>query len=153
MFNLLYDQSNITIQKSKNHSDGKPCFDGNYFIVVANLPTGQVSNHYEMKYWNLFKIPEVDIPMEYDGYTPEEASERLEDFIKNYTTFCKPLNICSENVVNSRELQNRLDASISAMQGILESGKLGEILEISPETVAKLSIRMADALIEEINKK
>ena len=46
----------------------------------------------------------------------------------------------------------RAQAAISAMQGVLESGKLGEILELSPEVVAKQSIRLADALVNELKK-
>ena len=49
----------------------------------------------------------------------------------------------------------RINAAISAMQGILDSGTLGTVLEVSPKIVAKLSVRMADALLEELisNKK
>ncbi len=46
----------------------------------------------------------------------------------------------------------RINAAISAMQGVLESGKLGQILEVTPEIVAKQSVRMADALSEELKK-
>jgi len=46
----------------------------------------------------------------------------------------------------------RWQLASSAMQGILESGKLGEIAELSPQFVAKQSLRMADALIEELKK-
>ena len=35
--------------KSKLHSDGELCFGGDWFIVQMFLPTGQISNHYEMK--------------------------------------------------------------------------------------------------------
>ena len=48
--------------------------------------------------------------------------------------------------------QVRIDAAISAMQGILESGKLGELLEAAPEVVATQSVRMADALIEKLRE-
>ena len=47
--------------------------------------------------------------------------------------------------------QVRVDAAISAMQGVLESGKLGMVLEAAPEVVAKQAVRLADALIEELN--
>lgn len=78
-------KSHFPIVKSKNHSDGTPCFDGEYFIVVAILPTGQVSNHYKLKYWDLFDISEVNLPPEYDGHTPEIAAQRMEDFLdSNY---------------------------------------------------------------------
>lgn len=46
----------------------------------------------------------------------------------------------------------RINAAISAMQGVLESGKLGMVLEAAPEVVAKQAVRLADALIEELNK-
>ena len=49
--------------------------------------------------------------------------------------------------------QVRIDAAISAMQGVLESGKLGMVLEVSPDTVAKQAVRMADALIEKLKGK
>lgn len=71
-----------SVVKSLRHSDGELCFGGGWFIVMANLPTGQISNHYEMKYWDLFKIPEVEKAPEWDGHTPEQASERLEAWLK-----------------------------------------------------------------------
>lgn len=66
------------IQKSKRHSDGELCFDGEYFIVQATLPSGQISNHYEMKYWDLFHCKEVEIPEKWDGHTPEDVIKRFE---------------------------------------------------------------------------
>ena len=46
--------------------------------------------------------------------------------------------------------QVRIDAAISAMQGVLESGKLGMVLEATPEVVAKQAVKLADALIKEL---
>lgn len=46
--------------------------------------------------------------------------------------------------------QVRVDAAISAMQGVLESGKLGIVLEAAPEVVAKQAVKLADALIKEL---
>lgn len=48
--------------------------------------------------------------------------------------------------------QVRIEAAISAMQGVLESGKLGEILEAAPDVVARQSVKLADALVEELKK-
>lgn len=48
--------------------------------------------------------------------------------------------------------QTRIDAAISAMQGVLESGKLGMVLEAAPEVVARQAVRLADALIEELKE-
>lgn len=46
----------------------------------------------------------------------------------------------------------RWQLASSAMQGVLESGKLGMILEVDPSLVAKQALRLADALIEELKK-
>lgn len=65
------------IHKSKRHSDGQECFGGGWFIVVAELPTGQISNHYEMKDWDLFDIPEKERANTFDGHTPNDVLTRL----------------------------------------------------------------------------
>lgn len=81
-FNELAKSGNIELCKSKRHSDGEKCFDSDdWFIVIANLPTGQISNHYETKYWNLFNIPERETAFEYDGHTPSEAADRIEKYL------------------------------------------------------------------------
>jgi hypothetical protein len=69
--------SGYPVVKSWRHSDGERCFGGGWFIVVASLPTGQVSNHYSEEHWSLFDVPEVARPPEYDGHTPADAAERL----------------------------------------------------------------------------
>ncbi|MEO7046581.1 MAG: hypothetical protein ABI091_14820 [Ferruginibacter sp.] len=66
------------VHKSKKHSDGELCFGGGWFIVVAVLPSGQISNHYEEKDWDLFKIPEEEKALfEFDGHTSEDVLLRL----------------------------------------------------------------------------
>ncbi len=51
---------------------------GGWFIVVAVLPTGQISNHYELKDWDLFKIPAKDRALfEFDGHTSADVVVRL----------------------------------------------------------------------------
>lgn len=45
-----------------------------------------------------------------------------------------------------------INASISAVQGVMESGKLGEILEVQPHIIAVQSVRVANALVEELKK-
>lgn len=70
------------VHKSKRHNDGEECFGGGWFIVMAELPTGQISNHYEMKYWDLFNIPEKAVANKWDGHTPNEAAERLEKYLQ-----------------------------------------------------------------------
>lgn len=66
------------VHKSWKHYDGEDCFGGGWFIVVAILPTGQISNHYKAKDWDLFRIPEVEkAKYEFDGHTPQDVLERL----------------------------------------------------------------------------
>lgn len=68
--------------KSWNHNDGSPCFGGGWFIVVAKLPTGQISNHYEEKYWHLFKIPALErARYEFDGHTSQDVLTRLKEIL------------------------------------------------------------------------
>lgn len=65
--------------KSKRHHDGEECFGGGWFIVVAELPSGQISNHYPLKDWNLFQIDEVERAPEWDGHTPADVAVRLRE--------------------------------------------------------------------------
>lgn len=82
MFNELAKQGLYDVHKSKKHSDGTiPFGDENWFIVQAELPTGQISNHYEMKEWDLFNIPEKEKANPYDGHTPQDVAKRLRDFL------------------------------------------------------------------------
>lgn len=66
----------IPVVKSWTHSDGEPCFGGGWFVVVATLPSGQISNHYRAEHWGIFNVPEA-APPEYDGHTPADAAARL----------------------------------------------------------------------------
>ena len=92
-FNMLPKE---WVHKSKKHHDGEKCFGGGWFIVMANLPTGQISNHYELKDWDLFQIPEKEVADEWDGHTPQEASKRLYKYLlekqgerKSDDSYCK----------------------------------------------------------------
>lgn len=70
------------VYKSKRHYNGEECFGGDWFIVVAILPTGQISNHYKMKDWDLFDIPEYEkSKYEFDGHTSQDVLKRLEGII------------------------------------------------------------------------
>lgn len=72
--------------KSKKHHDGKPCFDGQWFVVSAHIPgVGLVTNHYRLKDWDLFKIPEEDEERwAYDGTTSADVLKRMEFINKNF---------------------------------------------------------------------
>lgn len=73
VWNPKYD-----VHKSWRHSDGELCFGGDWFIVVAVLPTGQISNHYHKDDFDLFKIPETEkAKYPWDGHTSEDVLNRL----------------------------------------------------------------------------
>ena len=82
-FNELAKQGLYDVHKSKRHSNGEiPFGDPNWFIVVAELPTGQISNHYEMKDWFLFQVPEKELSNEWDGHSPADVAERLKQHLE-----------------------------------------------------------------------
>lgn len=101
---------------SRRHSDGEKCFGSDdWFIVMAMLPTGQVSNHYESKYWDLFDVPERETSFEYDGHTPNEAADRLEQYLnqkKSGLTFEEAFKFLKDgNMIKRRGWKNEhLDA-------------------------------------------
>ena len=63
--------------KSHRHHDGELCFGGGWFIVMMETPFGQISNHYECKYWDEFHCEEKYVADEWDGHTDEDVLERL----------------------------------------------------------------------------
>ncbi len=83
LFNEWAAGGKCSVHKSWRHHDNELCFGGGWFIVVAVLPQGQISNHYEAKDWDLFAVPEVERALfEFDGHTGADVVERL----KTYTT-------------------------------------------------------------------
>ena len=80
-FNELAKQNLYNVHKSKKHSNGEDCFGGGWFIVMAELPTGQVSNHYELKDWDLFQVPEKEKANKWDEHTPKDVAERIRKFL------------------------------------------------------------------------
>lgn len=65
-------------RKSKRHHDGELCFGGDWFIVCANLPSGQISFHYHMEYWDDFRILATEKALfPFDGHTTDDVINRL----------------------------------------------------------------------------
>lgn len=78
LFNEWSKQQKYDVHKSKQHYEGDECFGGGWFIVVAILPTGQISNHYKLEYWNAFQCEVVEkAKYPFDGHTPKDVLERL----------------------------------------------------------------------------
>ena len=70
------------VEKSVRHYDGNRCFGGGWFIVNINLPTGLISNHYELKYWEMFQCKSVQSAnFRYDGHSPKDVEERISLFV------------------------------------------------------------------------
>lgn len=85
LFNFLVSKCKVC--KSMYHDDGEKPFGGGYFVVYAELPTGQISNHYELKYWDLFNIPVVNKAPKWDGHTTFDVMDRLLRFVQNQSYF------------------------------------------------------------------
>lgn len=85
LFNCLVNKCKVC--KSMYHDDGEKPFGGGYFVVYAELPMGQISNHYELKYWDLFNIPVVNKAPKWDGHTTFDVVDRLLRFVQNQSIF------------------------------------------------------------------
>ena len=80
LFNEWALQKKYEVHKSWLHHDGELCLGGGWFIVVAILPTGQISNHYPSEQWDLFKIPETETALfPFDGHTSQDVLNRLKN--------------------------------------------------------------------------
>lgn len=83
LFNEWASQNKYHVEKSLRHDDGELCFGGGWFIVTADLPGGQISNHYKIEDWDLFQVPEVEKQFKaWDGHSPMDVLDRLVDLCK-----------------------------------------------------------------------
>jgi len=99
------------VHKSWKHSDGEWCFGEpkKYFIVVAELPTGQISNHYKAEYWDMFDIPEKDLANKFDGHTAEDVMKMMESFLilTNKCLFEKLLRVKVLKEFRKNKIENK----------------------------------------------
>lgn len=78
LFNEWFKAGKNDVHWSRKHSDGELCFGGGWFVVVAQTPYGQITNHYELKDLQWFvAIEEREKAAKWDGHTPTEAFDRL----------------------------------------------------------------------------
>lgn len=77
-------QQQYSVHKSWRHYNGENCFDNpDWFIVVAILPTGQISNHYHRMYWDLFHCPETPTALyPYDDHQASDVFARIVDYLR-----------------------------------------------------------------------
>lgn len=59
-----------------HHNPDDEMFEG-MFIVGINTPYGQVTYHYDLPYWDMFKVKELDRAPEWDGSTPDDCIKRI----------------------------------------------------------------------------
>lgn len=63
-----------------HHPDDSPMFEGGYFIVGINLPSGVITYHYKLTHWDDFAaVPELEHAPKWDGAPPSATVERLLD--------------------------------------------------------------------------
>lgn len=79
LFNEWFAQGKYDVHKSKKHSDGELCFGGGWFVVYAITPYGQISNHYELTDWDLFRCDEREVAAEWDGHTAQDIVSTLQE--------------------------------------------------------------------------
>lgn len=83
LFNVWAKQGLFQVHKSWRHHDGELCFGGGWFIVVAMLPAGQITNHYKAEHWDLFDIPSRQKALfPFDGHNSADVRERLMKFLR-----------------------------------------------------------------------
>ena len=85
LFNEWALAGKYEVHKSKLHHDGEhPFGKPGMFIVAAMLPDGQISNHYETCFWDLFIVPEHPKSIfKHDGHNSEDVLYRLQQLIKS----------------------------------------------------------------------
>lgn len=87
-FNDLYEQRLVLFAalcntfstlawKSRKHSDGEACFDGEWFIVGIDTPQGAYTYHYKNEFWDLFNCEELEVAKEWDGHTDKDVGRLL----------------------------------------------------------------------------
>src|SRR5690625_3679051 len=71
--------------KSWKHDDGT-MFD-DYFIVGIKTPEGHYTYHYHKKYWDLFKVEELDNAPIWDGHNPEDITRLFSLLLNDYNPY------------------------------------------------------------------
>ncbi len=86
--------------KSRNHSDGEPCFDGEYFIVGIDTPLGPYTYHYENCHWDMFDCKELEMAPVWDGHTDKDVN-RLTSLLepKRPEIACEAKTVCESSAL------------------------------------------------------
>jgi len=61
-----------------HHPEDGPMFEGGYFIVGIDFPTGTITYHYKLSHWDDFAaVPEREHAPKWDGAAPADTVTRL----------------------------------------------------------------------------
>ena len=154
LFNEWAAGGKCSVHKSWRHHDGELCFGGGWFIVVAVLPNGQISNHYEAKDWNLFGVPETERALfEFDGHTSIDVVARL----KAYTTppqrtEQEPAAWCTRKEIDDMAKGFSQDVPARAMR-IPQSYPEGSIVKLYTHPPPRTWVGLTDEEFESIAKR
>lgn len=70
-----------------HHPDDDPMFEGEYFVVGINLPTGPITYHYKLSHWDDFAaVPELEHAPKWDGAPPSATVSRLLELARKLAT-------------------------------------------------------------------
>lgn len=65
-------------RSKEHHPEDSPMFEGGYFIVGVNLPTGPITYHYKLSHWDDFAgVIELEHAPRWDGAMPPATVDRL----------------------------------------------------------------------------
>lgn len=69
-----------------HHNPEDEMFEG-MFIVGIDTPYGQVTYHYDLEYWDMFLVKELERAPEWDGSTPQDCINRIEKWATEWWMF------------------------------------------------------------------
>jgi len=138
--------------------------EGPAFTIYSSDPLSIIVNHYELD-----SLDQVEIMMELEAELCINIDSDKVNPSTSYDAFIQYLHDLQSNpnsVLIGRESFNKLElvtkpidwdqvlinATISASQGLQESGKLGEVLELSPDIIAERSIAIGQALVKKLKE-
>ena len=76
LFSIILNQNKEISWKSRQHHDGT-MFDEDSFICGIETPEGQYTYHYNLEFWDYFKVKELEFAPEYDGHKPSDITRLL----------------------------------------------------------------------------
>ena len=78
LFAMICNEHKDRAWKSLQHFNPDDEMLAGMFIVGIDTPYGQVTYHYDLPYWDLFKVKELERAPEWDGSTPQDCINRMQ---------------------------------------------------------------------------